>query len=264
VTLLDADQYADALADVGERLAALMDTATRMDLPVKGLEPWTVGDLLVHVALLPSFYAGKDERFAYTPDAASMPETNKANLELATDVKPGEAAALLRTTLPDLLTLLRTTDPSLRRPAHASAELTLPELAGVGLGEWVVHGLDLARTLDRPWAIEADHAALVLKGAEALLPHWVDSARAKRFNTDVEIRLRTGTRHRWSFKPDGLTVDPEGPWKPDVVVRADPVALMLVFYGRISQWSAIARGKILATGRKPWRALKLSSNFLPP
>jgi hypothetical protein len=49
-----------------------------------------------------------------------------------------------------------------------------------------------------------------------------------------------------------------------VVIRADPVSLLLVFYRRMSQAGAIARGGLLATGRKPWRAFRLASMFIPP
>jgi hypothetical protein len=39
---------------------------------------------------------------------------------------------------------------------------------------------------------------------------------------------------------------------------------MLVGYGRISQWGPMGRGKLLAYGRKPWLALKLSKLLRNP
>jgi hypothetical protein len=44
----------------------------------------------------------------------------------------------------------------------------------------------------------------------------------------------------------------------------DPVGFLLVAYGRSSQWSEIARGRIVAWGRKPWVALKLASYLVTP
>lgn len=44
----------------------------------------------------------------------------------------------------------------------------------------------------------------------------------------------------------------------DFFLSADPVAYLLVALGRRSRWWAGVRGKIVAGGRKPWRA------FLPP
>jgi hypothetical protein len=105
---------------------------------------------------------------------------------------------------------------------------------------------------------------LVFQAAEPLLPSWVDTSRSRSYDTNVEIRLRTGSRHRWSFVGGALNTEPGSPWRPDVVIRADPVALLLVFYRRMSQTRAIARAGLVATGRKPWRALRLPSMFMPP
>lgn len=49
------------------------------------------------------------------------------------------------------------------------------------------------------------------------------------------------------------TVTAPGP-AADCWISADPVAFLLVGYGRTSQWSAILRGKLLGGGRKPWLA----------
>jgi hypothetical protein len=50
----------------------------------------------------------------------------------------------------------------------------------------------------------------------------------------------------------------------DCTIRAEPVAFVLVSYGRMSRWRAAARGRLLASGRKPWRALTFSRSFLRP
>ncbi len=36
------------------------------------------------------------------------------------------------------------------------------------------------------------------------------------------------------------------------MISADPVAFLLVGYGRTGQWGQIIRGKLVASGRKPW------------
>jgi hypothetical protein len=46
------------------------------------------------------------------------------------------------------------------------------------------------------------------------------------------------------------TADGGGP--ADCRVSADPVALLLVAYGRTSQWKPVLTGKLVAWGRKPW------------
>jgi hypothetical protein len=50
----------------------------------------------------------------------------------------------------------------------------------------------------------------------------------------------------------------------DCRISADPVAFLLVGYGRVSQWPQIARGKMVAWGRKPWLGVKFRSLLRKP
>ena len=50
----------------------------------------------------------------------------------------------------------------------------------------------------------------------------------------------------------------------DCHISADPVAFLIVAYGRGSQWPPILRGKITAWGRKPWRAFGLMRLLVNP
>lgn len=50
----------------------------------------------------------------------------------------------------------------------------------------------------------------------------------------------------------------------DFFLSADPVAYLLVALGRRSRWWAGVRGKIVAGGRKPWRAFLLRRLFETP
>ena len=48
-----------------------------------------------------------------------------------------------------------------------------------------------------------------------------------------------------------------GPASPSGLptVGADPVAFLLVSYGREPQWRPILSGKLLSWGRRPWKSL---------
>jgi len=50
----------------------------------------------------------------------------------------------------------------------------------------------------------------------------------------------------------------------DCHILASPVALLLVLYGRISQWGPIAKGQLFTWGRRPWRAPGFKNLFLNP
>ena len=50
----------------------------------------------------------------------------------------------------------------------------------------------------------------------------------------------------------------------DCHVSADPVALLLVAYGRRSQWVPILTGRLVAGGRKPWLGVRLVRYLVAP
>ena len=80
----------------------------------------------------------------------------------------------------------------------------------------------------------------------------------------MRLRVRDGPELGLTFAGGTLTVGPCGTRRPDVTVLADPVAFLLVAYGRTSQWSAMATGKLLAWGRRPWLAVRLTSYLVRP
>jgi hypothetical protein len=133
------------------------------------------------------------------------------------------------------------------------------------LNETMVHGYDMARADGRRWAIDRSHAAMVLEGflfpvvqvldARAL----VDAEAAAGVRVNYELHIRGGGRYVFAFDDGALTLEPAGssPRRIDCHVSADPAALLLVAWARKSQWAAIARGQLVAWGRKPWLGPKL-------
>lgn len=131
------------------------------------------------------------------------------------------------------------------------------------LGEQLVHGYDVARAVDARWPIAPEDARLVIRGARSLLPLMVDPDAARGLHAGYGIRVRGG--ERFTVRVSGGTVRVEGDGgRVDCHLSADPVALLLVGYGRISQWRAIRSGKLLAWGRKPWLALRFKGLFVDP
>jgi len=48
------------------------------------------------------------------------------------------------------------------------------------------------------------------------------------------------------------------------IITADPVAFLLLGYGRVTQWPQIVRGRLRAGGRKPWFAMRFASLLVSP
>ncbi|ORV17937.1 hypothetical protein AWB95_05815 [Mycobacterium celatum] len=131
------------------------------------------------------------------------------------------------------------------------------------LGEQLVHGLDIARATGQPWTISRDDALLVVPAALALAPNYLRQSRTRGMHTSFELRIRGGGRYRMAVD-DGTAVVSAAGGKADCVVTADPVTFLLVGYGRVSQWSQIIHGKLLAGGRKPWLAAKFGTLLASP
>jgi putative sterol carrier protein len=75
--------------------------------------------------------------------------------------------------------------------------------------------------------------------------------------------MRGGRRFRIAVA-DGAATVTAADERADCVITADPVAFLLLGYGRITQWPQIARGRLRAGGRKPWLAMRFASLLVSP
>ena len=141
--------------------------------------------------------------------------------------------------------------------------LPLAALACHLLNETVMHGADVARAELRPWRIDRRSAVLIVEGfllpAMAALPPraLVDQERAAGVRATYQVKLRGGGAARLRFDDGALHVGPASGRGVDCYLVADPVALLEVIWGRQSQWRAIAAGRLLARGRRPWLGPRL-------
>lgn len=135
------------------------------------------------------------------------------------------------------------------------------------LNESVVHGYDIARPEGRPWAIDGSHAALIVLGflfpvLQALDPRaMVDQDKAAGLRACFEVRVRGSAQRVYLVFDDGaLTAGTRRPArKVDCHLSVDPTAFLLVAWDRTSQWGPIAKGRMVAWGRKPWLGLRFRS-----
>jgi hypothetical protein len=91
-------------------------------------------------------------------------------------------------------------------------------------------------------------------------PWFVDARRAAH-DAVFEVNVRKGPTFSFHFASGSLTVEAGRATRPDCRIRGDAVALGLVLYKRRSQWTQIARGRLIAGGRRPWLALSFVDRF---
>ena len=78
------------------------------------------------------------------------------------------------------------------------------------------------------------------------------------------IQVRGGPEFVARFRDGDLIIEPADSRPVDCHILADPVAFLLVSYGRIGQWGPMLQGKLLAWGWKPWLGLKFKSLLRNP
>lgn len=254
-----------ALRAAARRTSTLLRTVTDPATPVPGLA-WTVAETAAHLVEAARGYAGfitgdRDAHadLALAPDAASPGELGAImSARLLENVSEADLSRLADEVIAEVDRLIasferRTPDELI--PTWVGVPMTIPTIAAALLGEQVIHGLDIARAVGAPWPISQDDALLVLAGTTAVAPSYVDRQRAAGLHIDYELRLRGGPRYRFTIEDGTAAVGPPG-GKVDCWISADPVAFLLVTYGRTGQWGPTMRGKIIAGGRKPWLGLK--------
>lgn len=137
-------------------------------------------------------------------------------------------------------------------------ELPLPLLTCHALNELLVHGRDIAMAEGVPWAIPRPQAVQVVCGflfpvLGKLGAAMVDQEAAAGVRATYDVRVRGGCRVTVRLHDGDMTLTPGGPGGPaDCHLWVEPTAFLLVAWGRIGQWRTIARGQLLAWGRRPW------------
>jgi Mycothiol maleylpyruvate isomerase N-terminal domain len=183
-------------------------------------------------------------------------------------------------------------------------EMSWATMSSALLGELLVHGLDVARASGQPWRIGREDALRVIAGVMTMVPEYLDHRKAATVRATFELRLRGGPRYQITVADGTAVVrsggavisDGQGAvisdgqqvtsrhqsvtpaagageraalergraTRPDCWISADPEAFLLVGFGRTGQWGQIARGRMLAGGRKPWLAAAFGSLITGP
>ncbi len=256
-----------AVAEAGPRLTTMLRTARKPE--ANALGDWDVTQLAAHVS--------------HAVDAVTAMSRGGGNLLEDISGLPALSGVMVagegRRPLPELADRIDTSVAGFLAAMEAAAaagddsshswmvqgtEMPLSTLTCHILNELTVHGRDIAMAEGVPWPIDAGHASLVMMGfvlpslhtlGRAMVVQEVAGKKRARF----DVHLRGDGRAYMVFHDGNFSVEatPQGP--VDCHLSVDPEAFLLVAWGRISQWSAMPKGQLLAWGRKPWLGLQMRS-----
>lgn len=248
---------------IDDAAARYRDLATSVDdsLPLRA-SSWCARDVTGHLLTVLRRYTNREVSGSsgLAPTPRGVDELNAAELAalagMGTDQLLADIAIELKTIRevfgPDAVDLHMTV------PFHAGATVDIAAGLANLVGEFLVHGWDVARAAGRAWPIAEVDARLVLNGVVQMLPNYVKrDARGA-----LAIRLNLPDARPWLLDiRDGSGVS--RPWRPgdrvDAVLRAPAATMVLAMYGRISLGSATRHGLRVVGGRRPWRSITLPS-----
>jgi uncharacterized protein (TIGR03083 family) len=251
---------ADALAVAGRRLVELLRAVPDPSAPVEGLR-WTLGELTTHLAarteLFAGYLAGTAEPEGAISDIAAHSERQIRDLS---DVPYDTHVELIAASL---AAFVETTKGRLGTTRIPGTGAHLRALGRHALAEILVHGYDVARSIGQRWRISAEDARTIIRASLVLAPHYVDPQTTRGTQVAYRLLVRGGPRVRVRIDDGSASIE-DADGSADCTIRAEPRTFVLLSFGRMSRWRAAVRGRLLATGRRPWRALAFSRSFLPP
>lgn len=254
-----------AVEDLAGRLGELLRDLPAADAAVS--PRWSIRDAAAHLICGTSLSA---ELATGTPSPVGdvSPEgMARFNAQRIADIVDTEPGVLAKSLVGAVGQLLAATDGrSGETPVtwHTGLTVDLSQLAGILVGEYVLHGFDIATAAGVPWPVAAEHAALTLYGYGPVNAASVDPATSRGHTATYDIDVGVAGRFAVRFVDGQVTFGPPGEHPADCGITADPVAFLLVSTGRMSRWTAIALGLMRADGRRPELAASFGNLFRFP
>jgi hypothetical protein len=256
-----------ALTDVCDRFVALVAGA---DPQAMATAEWTVMDTAVHVTAIVWLYTAK-----VVSDDTPLPIPSLREAILTTTVdnihagvnaqilrdyperEPGAVLTRLRSATDELLRLTAGDDPTRTASWLGGSRLPLAGYMAHLTNELLVHGRDIARSVNAPWQLPDEYAALFF---ELFLVEIIRNGLGTLLDDDRPVRKgRIAVEFRSAYTiPVTLVLDTgrvhvEEPSRDnDVRVYFTPATMSLVLFHRITRSRAAMTGSLRVWGRRPW------------
>ena len=271
-----SEDVIEALRRAAENLITLIRSGLDPARPVLGV--WNTSELVVHLSQVWAAAPGlitlnlEDVR-KLRPDAPAggglMADLwdSGAVMTNAVDAEPERDLAILATRIEErakaFLSVVGDLDPY-EEITWVVDSIRVPRIVMLChlLSETLVHTYDLEKAHGRPRPVRTDEALLLFDGL--MIPMisrlgriMVTQEAAQGFEATYELRFRGGSSYLLRFAGGDVAVSRPDGSGVDCRISGDPVAMLLLIWGRESQYRMIAKGKLFAWGRKPWLAMKM-------
>ena len=101
-------------------------------------------------------------------------------------------------------------------------------VAGIVLGELLIHGRDAAAATGSRWSMPADETTAVWEASLGLIGAWLDPETAGHHAT-CELRVRGAPRTRVTIDDGTIVTDPAA--RPDCMIAEDPATMVRIVCG---------------------------------
>lgn len=243
----------DGLTVMAERYARLVEGLEDTSVPIPGSE-WTVRDAAAHLCGNGHRYAalatGEGSYSAIQMDAAYMAARARSIIDDNPETDPKKLADQIRDGYEHLIAVTATIPADQPVDWIGGLRPTLASTVSIVLGEPILHGYDVAAAVGVPWPIDPGYAALALASYRVFYPAIFQPSASAGLEATYRIQI-AGTDPFTVRIADGAYAEVPAASPADCVISADPAAALLVISGRLSQWPAIALGRITFTGDRP-------------
>jgi uncharacterized protein (TIGR03083 family) len=261
---VDQTKVGHACQTVAGRVADMIRPLPDTQLPIPGAE-WTVGEAAAHLAdtkRLAADIAG-GATIPYGDGTRTREMFATVNTQRLAEFQERQGAVLADQIVAATNDLVQNAarQPSAYQVQAPMGMMDIGTFLSYMLTHLLQHGCAIARALGQDLPVEPGHLELTLPFMTMAMTVVADKAAIGELDACVELRFRGGPRLAVTFDKGVPTISPSPPRRVDCYVSADPVAFFLVAMGLSRPWGAIARGKIVSWGRRPWLAITLPTFF---